>query len=137
MRLLPENPPGAFYIGELHILDYFARVSDRSGCGLLLDCAHLAMFQRLRGLPPTAALDGFPLDRVVEIHVAGGAPVDVEGLPLVDDAHGPEPLPDTWQIVEAVLPRATSLRAIVYECEKNAPDAVVDNFRRLNRMFRS
>jgi uncharacterized protein len=135
MRLLPENPPGAFYVGELHILDYFARVSDRSGCGLLLDCAHLAMFQRLRGLPPTAALDGFPLDRVVEIHVAGGAPVDVDGLPLVDDAHGAEPLADTWQIVEAVVPRATVLRAIVYECEKNAPDDVVANFARLNRMF--
>jgi uncharacterized protein (UPF0276 family) len=135
MRLLPENPPGAFYVGELHILDYFARVSDKSGCGLLLDCAHLAMFQRLRGLPPTTALDGFPLDRVVEIHVAGGTPVDVEGLALVDDAHGPEPLPDTWAIVEAVLPRAPALRAIVYECEKNAVDEVVDNFRRLHRMF--
>ena len=135
MRLLPENPPGAFYVGELHILDYFARVSERSGCGLLLDCAHLAMFQRLRGLLPTTGLDGFPLDRVVELHVAGGAPVDVEGLALVDDAHGPEPLPDTWQIVEAVLPRATALRAIVYECEKNAPDEVAGNFARLNRMF--
>ncbi|HXU68192.1 MAG TPA: DUF692 family protein [Polyangia bacterium] len=137
LRVLPENPPGAFYVGDLHILDYFARVSEASGCGLLLDCAHLAMFQRLRGLPPIAALDGFPLDRVVEIHVAGGAPVDIEGLALVDDAHNPEPLPDTWQIVEAVLPRATSLRAIVYECEKNAPDEVLENFRRLNRMFPS
>jgi uncharacterized protein (UPF0276 family) len=125
VRLLPENPPGAFYLGELHILDYFARVSERSGCGLLLDCAHLAMFQRLRGLPPTAGL------------VAGGTPVDVEGLALVDDAHGPEPLADTWQILEAVLPRATSLRAIVYECEKNAVAEVADNFRRLNRMFPS
>ncbi len=137
LRLLPENPPGAFYVGDMHILDYFARVSDGSGCGLLLDCAHLAMFQRLRGLAPTAALDGFPLDRVVELHVAGGAPVDVEGLALVDDAHGPEPLPDTWQIVEAVLPRAKALRAIVYECEKNAVDEVLANFRRLNRMFPS
>jgi uncharacterized protein (UPF0276 family) len=137
MRLLPENPPGAFYLGELHILDYFARVSERSGCGLLLDCAHLAMFQRLRGLEPTAGLDGYPLDRVVELHVAGGTPVDVEGLALVDDAHGPEPLPDTWQIVEHVLPRCTSLRAIVYECEKNSADEVADNFRRLNRMFPS
>ena len=137
MRLLPENPPGAFYIGELHILDYFARVSERSGCGLLLDCAHLAMFQRLRGLPPTAGLDGFPLDRVVELHVAGGTPIPVEGDALVDAAHGAEPLADTWQILEAVLPRATALRAIVYECEKNAADEVVDNFRRLNRMFPS
>ncbi|MCU1280646.1 MAG: hypothetical protein JWM53_4192, partial [bacterium] len=74
MRLLPENPPGAFYIGELHILDYFARVADRSGCGLLLDCAHLAIFQRQRGHAPLTGLDGFPLDRVIEMHVAGGTP---------------------------------------------------------------
>jgi hypothetical protein len=44
-------------------------------------------------------------------------------------------LPDTWQIVEAVLPRATSLRAVVYECEKNAVDDVVGNFEKLKRMF--
>jgi uncharacterized protein (UPF0276 family) len=137
MRLLPENPPGTFFLGDLHILDYFANVSDRSHCGLLLDCAHLALFQRLRGLPATTALDGFPLDRVVELHVAGGVVVDVDGLPLVDDAHNPEPLPETWQILEAVLPRARNLKAIVYECEKNAPDEVLDNFRRLNRMFPS
>ena len=30
------------------------------GCGLLLDCAHLAMFQRLRGLPPTAGARRLP-----------------------------------------------------------------------------
>jgi uncharacterized protein (UPF0276 family) len=137
LRVLPENPPGAFYVGDLHILDYFAEVSARSGCGLLLDCAHLAMFQRLRGLPPTAGLDGFPLDRVVEIHVAGGVVVDAGGLQLVDDAHNPEPLPDTWAIVEHVLPRARRLKALVYECEKNAVDEVLDNFGRLNRMFSS
>jgi uncharacterized protein (UPF0276 family) len=137
MRVLPENPPGTFYVGELHILDYFAEVSARSDCGLLLDCAHLAMFQRLRGLAPTAGLDGFPLDRVVELHVAGGTVVDADGLALVDDAHNPEPLPDTWQIVEHVLPRAPHLKALVYECEKNPADEVLDNFRRLNRMFPS
>jgi uncharacterized protein len=135
--VLPENPPGAFFLGDLHILDYFARVADRAGCGLLLDCAHLAMFQRLRGLAPTAGLDGFPLDRVIELHIAGGTVVDVDGLELIEDAHDPEPLPDTWQILEAVLPRAPNVKAIVYECEKNPPDAVVANFRRLNRMFPS
>ena len=133
MRVLPENPPGTFFLGDLHILDYFAEVSARSQCGLLLDCAHLAMFQRLRGLPPTAGLDGFPLERVVELHVAGGTIVDVEGLELIDDAHDPEPLPDTWQILEAVLPRAPNVSAIVYECEKNAPDEVIANFPPLER----
>jgi uncharacterized protein (UPF0276 family) len=135
LRVLPENPPGSVYLGDLHLLDYFALVSERAGCGLLLDCAHLAIFQRLRGLPPTAGLDGFPLDRVIELHVAGGTEVDVDGLPLVDDTHAPDPLPDTWQIVGAVLPRASTLRAIVYECEHNAPGDVVANFARLNRAF--
>jgi uncharacterized protein (UPF0276 family) len=134
-RVLPENPPGAFYLGDLHILDYFARVADRSGGGLLLDCAHLAIFQRQRGLSPLTGLDGFPLDRVVELHVAGGAAVDVDGLTLVDDTHDPEPLPDTWAIFERVVARAPNLRAVVYECERNPVDEVLHNFGRLNRAF--
>jgi uncharacterized protein (UPF0276 family) len=135
--VLPENPPGAFYLGDLHILDYFAQVADRSGGGLLLDCAHLAIFQRLRGLGPTTGLDAFPLDRVVEIHVAGGSPCDLDGLEVVDDTHCPEPLPDTWAIVERVVPRAPNLRAIVYECERNPVDEVLANFQRLNQLFPS
>jgi uncharacterized protein (UPF0276 family) len=137
LAVLPENPPGAFYLGDLHLLDYFARVSERSGGGLLLDCAHLAMFQRLRGLPPTAGLDGFPLERVVELHVAGGTIIDVDGLSLIEDAHGPEPLPECWAIFDAVMAsgRAKNLRAIVYECERNPPDDVLDTFRRLNQAF--
>ncbi len=134
-RVLPENPPGAFYLGDLHILDYFAHVSERARCGLLLDCAHLAMFQRLRGLSPLTGLDNFPLDRVIELHVAGGTEISVDGLPLVDDTHTPEPLPDTWKIFEYVIGRATNLRAVVYECERNRADEVVDNFARLNSLF--
>jgi uncharacterized protein (UPF0276 family) len=135
MVLLPENPPSHFYAGDLHILDYFARVSDVAKTGLLLDCAHLAMFQRLRRLPPLAALDGFPLDRVVELHVAGGRLFDVEGLVLVEDDHSPMPLDDTFEILDYVLPRAPNLRAIIFECEKNAMADVVPVFEALNRRF--
>jgi uncharacterized protein (UPF0276 family) len=135
MVCLPENPPSHFYVGEMHILDYFALASERAGCGLLLDCAHLAMFQRLRGLPPLTALDGFPLERVVELHVAGGDPIDVEGLPLVEDTHSPHPLPETFAILDYVVPRAHNLKAIVFECEKNPPGEVLDGFAALNRRF--
>src|SRR5262245_48460057 len=72
LEVLPENPPGAVYLGDLHLLDFFARVAERADTGLLLDCAHLAIFQRTRGLDPFSGLDGFPLERVVEMHVAGG-----------------------------------------------------------------
>lgn len=133
--VLPENPPSVVYLGDLHILDYFAAVTERSGCGLLLDCAHLAIFQRLRGLAPLAALDGFPLDRVVEVHVAGGTVKSAGGFEYIDDSHTPEPMPETWEILDYVLARATNLRAIVYECEYNPLELTVANFERLNAAF--
>ena len=85
----------------------------------------------------TTALDGFPLDRIIEIHVAGGVERDHEGFAYIDDTHAPQPLPDTWEILDYVLPRATRLRALVYECERNAPDEVLDNFERLRALVPS
>ena len=135
LAVLPENPPSVVYLGPLHILDYFAEVSSRSGCGLLLDCAHLAIFQHLRGLPPLAGLDGFPLDRVVEMHVAGGTVRDLDGFSYVDDSHSPEPVTATWEIFEYVVERAPNLKAIVYECEYNDPVRCIPTFERLNAAF--
>ena len=135
LAVLPENPPATAYVGDLHILDYFAIVSERAGCPLLLDCAHLAMFQRLRGLPALAGLDGFPLDRVVEMHLAGGTPLAIDGYAIVEDSHVPEPLPETWDILEHAIAHAPNLRAVVYECEKNPPEECLGNFRRLGALF--
>jgi uncharacterized protein len=136
MACLPENPPATVYLGPLHILDYFARVADASGCGLLLDCAHLAIFQRARGHAPLTGLDGFPLERVIELHVAGGSErVERDGFAWVEDDHAPEPLPDTWEIFRHVAARAPNLKAVVYECERNAPHEVVDGFARIREVF--
>jgi len=135
MACLPENPPAAIYLGELHILEYFARVADRAGCGLLLDCAHLAIFQRQRGLAPLTALDGFPLDRVVEMHVAGGVVRDTDGFAWIDDDHSPEPLEDTWAIFAHAAARARNLKAVVYECERNAVGDVLPVFERIRDIW--
>jgi uncharacterized protein len=135
LACLPENPPSPIYLGDLHILDYFARVADRAGGGLLVDCAHLAIFQRMRGHPPLTALDGFPLDRVVELHVAGGVERDHDGFCWIDDDHQPEPLPETWEIFSWIAARAPNLKAVVYECERNPPVSVVENFRRIREIF--
>jgi len=131
LEVLPENPPAHVYLGELHLLDYFARVTELADAGFLLDVAHLAIYQRATGRAPTDGLDGFPLDRVVEVHVAGGTEFIHAGRRFVDDDHAPEPLPDCWAILEAVLPRATNLRAVVYECERNRRVEVLPTFERL------
>lgn len=131
LEVLPENPPGSAYVGDLHLLDFFARVADAADTGLLLDCAHLAMYQRLAGHDPLTAFDHVPWDRVLELHVAGGRAHDDHGFCWVEDDHGTDVLPDTWAIVEAAVARATNLRAVVVECERNPIPAAVPLFARV------
>jgi uncharacterized protein (UPF0276 family) len=130
-EVLPENPPAHVYLGDLHLLDYYARVAGRADCGLLLDAAHLAVYQLVTGHAPLDGLDGYPVDRVVEIHVAGGTTFESGGRTFVDDDHGLSILPGTRQILEAVIPRATNLKAVVLECERNRVEEVVPIFEML------
>jgi uncharacterized protein (UPF0276 family) len=132
-EVLPENPPGAVFLGDLHLLDFFARVVSEADTGMLLDCAHLAIYQRMTGRAPLDGLDGFPLDRVVEIHIAGATMGDVDGLPFVEDDHSPAVLDDTWAIVEYVASRAPNLRAAVFECERNPLEDCLPGFRAIAR----
>ena len=131
LEVLPENPPAHVYLGRMHLLDYYAEVADRADSGLLLDVAHLAVYQRVQGHAALTALDAFPLERVVEVHVAGGRPFQSEGRTFVEDDHGLDVLPETWEILEHVLPRATNLRALVFECERNTIEQVIPTFERL------
>ena len=136
LQVLPENPPSLYFLGDMHILEYFALVSEESGCGLLLDLAHLAIFQKAQGLSPTDGLDGFPLDRVVEIHVAGGGDVvTADGFAYMDDDHRADVHPDVWDLFDVIVDRARNLKAVVYECEHNDPESVIPTFERLNQVF--
>jgi uncharacterized protein len=130
-EVLPENPPAHVYLGDLHLLDYYGRVAREADSGLLLDVAHLAVYQRVTNRDPCDGLSGYPCDRVVEIHVAGGTPFESGGRTFIDDDHGVAILPDVWEILEAVLPRAINLKAVVFECERNTVESVIPVFERL------
>jgi len=130
-EVLPENPPGSAFVGDLHLLEFFARVAEAADTGLLLDCAHLAMYQRLQGHAPQDGLDDFPWDRVIELHVAGGRERSDGGFHWVEDEHGALLLPDTWAIARLALQRASQLRAVVVECERNPLSAVLPLFERV------
>jgi uncharacterized protein (UPF0276 family) len=135
-EVLPENPPGAMFVGPLHILDFFARVCERADTGMLLDLAHLAIFQRARGLSATAGLDAFPLERVVEVHVAGGTERHVRGYPFVEDDHTPTLLPETWELLAVMSERASELRAVVFECERSALTLALPQFGNIEAVLR-
>jgi uncharacterized protein (UPF0276 family) len=134
-EVLPENPPGQVYLGDMHLLDFFARVLERADTGMLLDAAHLAIYQRLRGHAATTGLDGFPPERIVELHVAGGTERRHEGYAWVEDDHSPAVLADTWTILDAVVPVAAELRAVVFECERNPLSESVAGFARLHALL--
>ena len=82
-----------------------------TGCGLLLDLHNLYTNARNLGVDPLGFLDRLDLDRVVEIHLAGG--MEFGGFYL--DAHSgasPEPV---WALLEHVLPRCRNLCGVVFE----------------------
>ena len=119
LEVFPENPPGQVFVGPLHILDFFALVLDRADTGILLDAAHLTIYQTAMGLPVTAGLDGFPLDRIIELHMAGGTQKIAQGLSYIEDDHSPTIHPGTWEIFNEIAPSLTELRAVIFECERN------------------
>lgn len=133
LEVLPENPPGHVYVGDLHLLEFYARLCEYADTGLLLDAAHLAIYQRVMGHGATTGIADFPVERVVEMHVAGASTRTVAGLQIVEDDHTPAVLPDTWAIVDAVAQQAVELRAVVFECERNALPACLAGFGRIEK----
>lgn len=136
-EVIPENPPGSVYLGDLHLLDYFATVCERADTGFLLDVAHLAIYQRALGHGPLDGIDRFPLERVVEVHVAGGIERTHDGFAFVEDAHAPRVLEDTWEILDAILDQLVNLKAVVFECERNRLDEVAPVFGEIARRMES
>lgn len=130
-EVFPENPPGQVFLGDLHVLDYYAAVVEQADTGFLLDCAHLAMYQQIMGHAPCTALDHFPLERIVELHVAGSTIKEHHGWQYWEDDHTPEVLPGTWEIFDWVVRRAANVKAIVFECERNPQASILAGLQRL------
>jgi uncharacterized protein len=93
---------------------FLRAVLARSGCGLLLDVNNLHINSHNLGFDPFAVLDRLPLERVVQIHLAGG--FTREGLHI--DSHGHRIVPPVWSLLERVCERA-SPRAIIIERDQN------------------
>lgn len=137
LEVLPENPPGSLFVGDMDLLAYFARVAEDADTGLLLDCAHLAMFQHYHGREALDGMADFPMDRVVELHVAGGSEKRTDnGFRWIVDDHNTDPLPETWAIFEHIVSHAPNLRAVVVECERNPLAACLPLMSRVHDVLR-
>jgi uncharacterized protein (UPF0276 family) len=71
--LVMENIPGFFDVTASRIpeAEWLRRFFERTEVGFLLDLPHVWLEAHYRGADPRTFLDDFPLERVVELHVAG------------------------------------------------------------------
>ena len=135
LEVLPENPPGTAFVGDMHMLSFFAHLCEDGDTGMLLDVAHLALYQHVTGHDALDGFADFPYERIVELHVAGGKHRDTQGFSWIEDSHDVDVLPETWQIFEHVVARAPNLKAVVFECERNPLDMVLPGFARIDRAW--
>lgn len=139
---LLENP--AHYLSDLpadpEIGDEFGlmeRIVTRSGCLQLLDLHNLHCNAINFGFSPSAALDRIRLDRVGEIHVAGGS----WGDGFYMDAHDGRVPEEVWDLLEQTLSRAPWISGVVFEIldeylDRLGPDGIAGELERARAIWR-
>lgn len=82
--------------------DFLNEVVRKTGCGLLLDLENMRCNAANHGTAERVLLDALPLEKVVQLHIAGG----VTDPPFEHDTHS-APVPEaTWKLLEDFCERA-------------------------------
>lgn len=103
--------------GEMTDGDFFGAVAEEADCGILLDLANLWINQKNGRTNVSDVVSRLPLDRVWEVHLAGG---ELERGFWVD-AHSRSIDPDLIELARDIIPELPNLGAIIFEL---APDRV-------------
>jgi len=122
--ILLENPSTyvAFRESTMSETDFIRSVSQRTGCGLLLDVNNVFVSATNHGFSALDYLSDFPLADVGEIHLAGHAEQsDDEGELLLIDSHNGPVADAVWKLFEIVVSRCGPVPTLV-EWDSNIPD---------------
>src|ERR1700730_15751734 len=125
--LLLENPATYVCFEESPIpeTEFLAASARAPGCGLLLDINNVFVSARNHATSASAYLEGFPLDLVGEIHLAGHfETIDGHGSPLCIDAHGSPVIEDVFALFGKLIVRAGPLPTLI-EWDNDVPDWAV------------
>lgn len=119
-EILIENPTNYLpFISEIDEPDFLSEVSDRTGCGLLLDITNLYLSHVNTGININDYLNTLPKQSVKEIHVAGFDEDKHYGAELLIDSHGSD-VPETiWHLLNTVLD--TFSAPVLIERDGNIP----------------
>lgn len=122
---LLENP--SYYArmpgGTLAEATFLRRIAEEADCGLLLDVNNIYVNAQNHSYEPRAFVDALPLERVVQLHLAGH-----ERRPdVIIDTHGAPVCDEVWELYRYVLERTGPVSTLI-EWDQFIPslDAVLD-----------
>lgn len=108
----PFPLPGA----EMTEAEFVRAVIEEADAGLLLDLENVHANAVNHGYDPIEYLESLPLERVVEVHLAGG--LWNEGQYV--DTHSRSVPEESWKLLEWLVPR-TGVRAVIIERDDDLP----------------
>lgn len=108
--LLLENPSSyvKFPESEMAEWDFLAEICGRTGCFLLLDVNNIYVSARNHGFSAHGYLDGLPLDRVRQIHLAGHTPGNI-----LIDTHDRDICDDVWNLYSCAIARTGPVATMI------------------------
>ncbi len=117
-RILIENPSSYVTFPEDTFSEwsFIDAICERTGCALLLDINNIYVSAHNHGFNALAYLDGLPLDRVRQIHLAG----HTAGQAFLIDTHD-QPVPDgVWALYTEAIKRLPPV-AVMIERDDHIP----------------
>ena len=107
------NMPGS----ELTEAQFMSAILEKADCGLLLDVNNVYVNSLNHGFDAKEFMDQLPLERTVQIHIAGHDASDE----VVIDTHGAPVVEPVYELLSYVLPR-TGAKAILLERDQELGD---------------
>src|SRR5262249_31721053 len=100
--------------------DFLSEIARRADCGILLDVNNIYVSAHNHHFDPMAYLEGVPVDRVGQFHLAGHAD---RGDYLFDTHDGPV-CADVWKLYEAAVRRFGAVSCLI-EWDEGVPELEV------------
>jgi len=121
--------------GELGELDFVLEVLERADAKLLLDVNNVFVNSRNHGFDPREFIDRLPVERVVQLHVAGHF---VRPDRLIIDTHGEAVREEVYDLLDYTL-RRTGPVPVLLERDQNFPpfEQLVAEVQRIDRIYRA
>jgi len=133
-----ENVTYAFPVPHCSLseADFLRRLCEETDCTLLLDVTNVFNNSRNHGYDPIEFFERLPMERVSQMHLAGG-----HQLPdgKWEDSHSAPVMEEVWPLFDEAVKRAVNTRIVILERDSKLKpfDSVMHDIRRAREIFYS